>query len=309
MDPNSQLEVALEVERHGCPTCGASAGSPCRTRGGNTAFRYHTARFVMVPTLGCVDEVIVPGDRLPGQPWRASVGIAVADKQDSGGFRIGYAYCSLASEDRLEGQLELLDAAGCDQIFRERVSVSVKQRPELEHALRAALEAKQSGFAGSVSLVATGLDRVARSSDELISVSAALRTHSIRLELLGGMLAGTFDPHGVGSLLFSVLEAAAQLDRDHLRNKKVEGQRTAAGKGKTPGRPRLFDAEMVARARQLRDEGVAVAEIAERLVIATGRNAGGHPSVASVYRALAEGEGSEPTSAVVRQKRLGSMEG
>ena len=228
------------------------------------------------------------------------MGIDAAEKRDSGEFRVGYAYCSLGSVESLEGQLELLDAAGCDQIFRERVGVSVKQRPELENALRAAREAKQSGLAGSVILVATGLDRLARSSDELIGVSAALQALGIRLELLGGMLAGMFDPRGVGSLLFSVLEAAAQLDRDHLRDKKVEGQRAAAAEGKASGRPRVFDAEMVARARELRDEGVAVTEIAERLVIATGRNAGGHPSAASVYRALAGGEGSEVTSAVVR---------
>lgn len=294
------LEPAREVERHRCPTCGAPVGSPCRTSGGNTAFRYHTARFVLVPALGGAAEVVVPGDRQPGQPWRARPGTGVAEQRESDGFRVGYAYCSLAAAEGLEAQVERLKAAGCHQIYHEQVSASVKQRPELERALRAAGAAKQDAQERSATLVATDLGRVARSSDELMSVSAALQAEGVKLELLSGGLTGTFDPRGDGSLLFRVLEAAAQLDRDSLRDKKVEGQRAAAAKGKASGRPRAFDAEMVARARQLRDAGVAVPEIAEQLVIRTGKNAGRHPSVASVYRALAGNESSELMSPTVR---------
>jgi hypothetical protein len=44
-------QAADAVERHGCPKCAAPAGSACRTRGGKTAVKYHTARFILVPTL------------------------------------------------------------------------------------------------------------------------------------------------------------------------------------------------------------------------------------------------------------------
>lgn len=54
------------------------------------------------------------------------------------------------------------------------------------------------------------------------------------------------------------------------------------------GRPKVIDDEMLATARALRDQGVPVSEIAGRLTIRTGKNAGRHPSVASLYRALAE---------------------
>lgn len=251
----------------------------------------------MVPALGGVAEVLTPDDRRPGQPWRETPGTETGARE-SDGFRVGYAYCSLASAEGLGSQLEQLEAAGCHQIFHEQVSASVKQRPELEYALRVARDVKQAGVGRSAALVATDLGRVARSSDELMSMSAVLKAGGIQLELLSGLLVGTFDPGGAGSLLFSVLEAAARLDRDHSRDKKVEGQRAAAAKGKASGRPRVLDGEMVARARQLREEGVSVSEIAEQLVIAAGRNAGRHPSVASVYRALAEDEGSELMSPV-----------
>ena len=43
--------AATAVERHDCPNCGAPAGSACRTRGGKTTAKYHTARFGLVPAL------------------------------------------------------------------------------------------------------------------------------------------------------------------------------------------------------------------------------------------------------------------
>jgi hypothetical protein len=44
-------QAANAVERHDCPKCEVPAGSPCRTRGGKTTTKYHTARFILVPAL------------------------------------------------------------------------------------------------------------------------------------------------------------------------------------------------------------------------------------------------------------------
>lgn len=60
-------QAALAVERHDCPNCDAPASSACRTRGGKTAAKYHTPRFVLVPALREELEVPVPADRLPGR--------------------------------------------------------------------------------------------------------------------------------------------------------------------------------------------------------------------------------------------------
>jgi len=108
------------------------------------------------------------------------------------------------------------------------------------------------------------LKRLARNAAELMTLSAGLQVGDIQLELLTGPLTGIYDPNGMGSMLFAVLAVAAQLDRDYIREKTLEGQQAAAGKGNTQ-----------------------VPEIAKKLVIRTGKNAGKHPSVASLYRALA----------------------
>jgi DNA invertase Pin-like site-specific DNA recombinase len=273
-------QAASAVERLDCPTCGAPAGSPCRTGGGNVAHRYHTPRFVLVPELRDAPEVMVVEDRGPGRPWTAAPPVTAS-------VRIGYAYRATASPD-IRVQLDALEAAGCGRIFTEQVDVRVKARPELDAALGLAGEIRRSTPGRPVVLTVHQLSRLARNAAELMTLSASLDAADIGLELLAGPLAGVHAPGDGDSMLFAVLAAAAELDRTYLRDKIVEAQHEAASRGNRGGRPRVVDDDMLSRARELRDSGVSVPDIAARLIISNGRNAGSHPSVASVYRALAE---------------------
>jgi hypothetical protein len=63
-------QAALAVERHNCPNCDAPAGGTCHTRGGKTAAKYHTPRFVLVPALREELEIAVPADRHPAGPGK-----------------------------------------------------------------------------------------------------------------------------------------------------------------------------------------------------------------------------------------------
>ena len=281
-------QAAVAAEGFGCPTCEAPPRSPCRTRGGDTAFRYHTARFVLVPELAGVPEVVVPDDRGPGRPWAGPPSrSAPADPADVA-VRIGYA-CSTPAAPGLREQADALRAAGCAELFLEDASARVPGRPERDKALRLAAGLAAPG-GRPVILTVHELGRLARTSADLMALAAALAADGIRLEVLAGPLAGTWDPHGAGALVFDVLAAAAGLDRNHRREKSIEGQRAAAAEGRHGGRPRVFDQVMTAAALGLREQGMSVPEIAASLVITEGKNAGQHPSLASVYRLLAEGE-------------------
>ncbi|MGP3637131.1 recombinase family protein [Streptomyces sp. 24-1644] len=121
-----------------------------------------------------------------------------------------------------------------------------------------------------------------------MTLSAELQAGGIPLELLTGPLTGIHDPNGMGAMFFAVLAVAGQIERDYIREKTLEGQVTAAAKGNHGGRPKVID--MLTFAVALKDKGVPVPEIAKKLVIKTGKNAGKNPSVASLYRALAEAE-------------------
>ena len=94
-------------------------------------------------------------------------------------------------------------------------------------------------------------------------------------------------------MLFAVLAVAAQLDRDYVREKTLEGQKAAAARDHHGGRPTVIDADMLTFATALKDTGVPVPEIARKLTIKAGKNAGTNPSVASLYRALAEDGGCD----------------
>jgi hypothetical protein len=81
-----------------------------------------------------------------------------------------------------------------------------------------------------------------------------------------------------------------QIERNYIREKTLEGQVIAASKGNHGGRPKVIDDDMLTFAVALKDKGIPVPEIAQKLTIKVGKNAGKHPSVASLYRALAEAE-------------------
>ena len=121
-----------------------------------------------------------------------------------------------------------------------------------------------------------------------MTLSAQLQAAGIQLELLTGPLTGIYDPNGKGSMLFAVLAVAAQLDRNYIREKTLEGQTAAAAKGNHGGRPKVIDDDILTFAIALKNKGTPVPQIAGKLVIKGGKNAGRHPSVAALYRALAE---------------------
>lgn len=282
-------QAANAVERNDCPKCEAPAGSPCHTRSGKCATKYHTARFILVPALREELEVLVPEDRGPRRPWKAgppapALLAAVAAKP----IRIGYARCSTAQQE-LASQLAALEPI-CKRIFSEKISARIKTRPELEKALKLAYDIKEAAPDQEVILTVHELKRLARNAAELMTLSGQLQAAGVQLELLTGPLTGIYDPNGMGAMFFAVLAVAAQLDRNYIREKTLEGQQAAAAKGNHGGRPKVIDDDSLLFARALRDRGVPVPEIAGKLTIKTGKNAGKHPSVASLYRALAEDE-------------------
>lgn len=282
-------QAANAVERHDCPKCEAPAGSPCRTRGGKSATKYHTARFILVPALHEELEVLVPEDRGPGRPWKPGPPIESAPAAPTAEpIRIGYARCSTAQQE-LQSQLDALEPV-CKRIFSEKISTRVKVRPELEKALKLAYDIKEAAPGQEVILTVHELKRLARNAAELMTLSSQLQTAGVQLELLTGPLTGIYDPDGMGAMFFAVVAVAAQLDRNYIREKTLEGQVTAAAKGNHGGRPKVVDDDSLTFAIALKDKGVAVPQIARKLTIKTGKNAGKSPSVASLYRALAEAE-------------------
>jgi len=167
-----------------------------------------------------------------------------------------------------EAQIRELEKAGCEQIFQEKVS-SVAQRTELDNALQFVRD-------GDV-LIVTKLDRLARSTQHLLKLIAALDKKAVGLRILdfGGAAMDTKSPHG--KLMLTMFGAMAEYERDLMLERQREGIAKAKSEGRYKGRAPVSDAK-VKQALALRDQGVKAPDIAKELSL--GRS--------TVYRLIKE---------------------
>ncbi|MDN5858894.1 MAG: recombinase family protein, partial [Pseudonocardia sp.] len=270
------------VEAHDCPmsTCATPAGSPCRTGKGRVALQYHTARFRLVPSLAKALTVATPALRKPGSAWVELPRPPAAGAEPAGHARIGYARASTVRQS-LDTQLDSLKRAKVTRVFAEKISTRALRRPELDRAVTLAQELRASGVA--VTLVVHEHKRLGRGI-ELAALAEQLRTAGIGLEFLTGELQGQHDPSGI---VFTVLAALSGMEREYIRDRTLEGHESARARGKSIGGAAVTDEAMLSHALHLRDQQhLSLRDIAARLIIATGKKKGRHPSPATVLRML-----------------------
>ncbi|MEN8655897.1 recombinase family protein [Streptomyces sp. 21So2-11] len=133
------------------------------------------------------------------------------------------------------------------------------------------------------------MKRLGRDAAELTALADHLTEHGLVLEMLAGPLPGMYDPSGPGRLLFAFFAAMAETERENIRESTLEGLETAARKGKYGGRPTVITDDMLQR----KALGESVEQIQPDLIIPTGKRKGHNPSVASIYRALAEHQNTQ----------------
>ena len=141
----------------------------------------------------------------------------------------GYARVSTTGQT-LATQKALLLAAGAERIFSEKVSGVAARRPELERALDQ-LEA------GDV-LVVTKLDRLARSTLDLLRIIDLIGKEGAGFKSLGDPWADTTSAHG--RLMLTVLSGIAEFERSLILQRTNEGRARAMSEGIRFGRkPKL----------------------------------------------------------------------
>lgn len=145
------------------------------------------------------------------------------------------------------------------------------------------------------------MKRLGRDAAELTALADHLTAHGLVLEMLAGPLPGIYDPSGPGRMLFAFFAAMAETERENIREATLEGLDTAARKGKHGGRPAVITADMLHTVLRRRATGETVEAIQPDLIIPTGTRKGQNPSVASIYRALAEHAKAEAYPEAVEQ--------
>jgi len=139
---------------------------------------------------------------------------------------IGYARVSSSGQD-VAGQVAELEAAGCAKVYREKVSGAKTDRAELAKLLRALRPADV--------LVVTRLDRLARSTRDLLNVLDEVAEAEAGFKSLSDKWADTTTPHG--RLMLTVLGGLAEFERELIRARTGEGRKRAKKRGVRFGRP------------------------------------------------------------------------
>ena len=144
---------------------------------------------------------------------------------------VGYARVS-TGEQNLNLQIDALKHAGCERIFQDQVSGSVKNRPNLEHAL---------GFTRSGdTLVVWRLDRLSRSLKDLIETVTLIESKGAQLKSLHESIDTASSS---GKLIFHLFGALAEFERNLIKERTLAGLQAARARGRKGGRPPSLDSE------------------------------------------------------------------
>jgi DNA invertase Pin-like site-specific DNA recombinase len=165
--------------------------------------------------------------------------------------QIGYARVSTDGQS-LTAQVAELKAAGCTEVFQEKESGAKSDRKQLARAI-ARLDD------GDV-LVVTRLDRLARSTRDLLNVLGAVADKGAGFRSLRDAWADTTTPHG--RLMLTVLGGLAEFERELIRSRTGEGRERAKAKGVVMGRKPKLTPHQRREAIARRDAGESLVDIA-----------------------------------------------
>jgi DNA invertase Pin-like site-specific DNA recombinase len=163
---------------------------------------------------------------------------------------IGYARVSTDGQT-LDAQLAALKAAGAERVFSEKISGAITDRKALAKAIAAV-------GPGDVLLV-TRLDRLARSTRDLLNVLDSVSKARAGFRSLADAWADTTTPHG--RLMLTVLGGLAEFERELIKARTSEGRKRAQARGVRFGRPLKLSRFQIEEALARREAGEAMADI------------------------------------------------
>jgi DNA invertase Pin-like site-specific DNA recombinase len=165
-----------------------------------------------------------------------------------------YGYARVSTDGQsVETQVRRLRTAGARRVFREVASGARGDRSQLCCAI-AKLEE------GDV-LMVMRLDRLARSTRDLLNTLAAIAEKHAGFRSLGDVWADTTAPHG--RLMLTVLGGLAEFERDLIRARTGEGRERAKARGVKLGpKPKLTEHQKREAIRRRDVDGETVREIA-----------------------------------------------
>jgi DNA invertase Pin-like site-specific DNA recombinase len=150
-----------------------------------------------------------------------------------------------------------LKAAGAERVFAEKVSGAVTDRK----ALGKAIDALQAGDV----LLVTRLDRLARSTRDLLNVLATVADKGAGFKSLADAWADTTTAHG--RLMLTVLGGLAEFERELIRARTDDGRKRAKARGVRFGRKLKLTPHQIQEALARREAGETTVDIARSYAV------------------------------------------
>jgi DNA invertase Pin-like site-specific DNA recombinase len=164
-----------------------------------------------------------------------------------------YGYARVSTDGQsVEAQVRQLTKAGCKKVFREVASGAKTDRTQLRRSLAQLIS-------GDV-LMVTRLDRLARSTRDLLNTLAAIADKKAGFRSLGDTWADTTTAHG--RLMLTVLGGLAEFERELIRARTGEGRARAMARGVKMGRKPKLTAHQQREALRRHEKGEPMREIA-----------------------------------------------
>ena len=180
-------------------------------------------------------------------------------------MKLGYARVSTGDQN-LDGQCRRLSAAGCERLFEEKISGARRDRPQLEKLIEHLRK-------GDV-LVVTRLDRLARSTSDLLRIAERLTEKNAGLQSLDEPWADTTSPSG--RMVMTIFAGIAEFERTLILSRTTEGRMAAKARGVSFGRPKKLRPDQRELARELVRDGKSISAVARTFDV--------HP--ATIYRVI-----------------------
>jgi DNA invertase Pin-like site-specific DNA recombinase len=169
---------------------------------------------------------------------------------------LGYARVSTDGQT-LDAQVAELKSAGAVTVFQEKVSGAVTDRIQLARAIKA--------LAPDDVLVVTRLDRLARSTRDLLNTLATVNDAGAGFRSLRDTWADTTTPHG--RLMLTILAGLAEFERALILSRTSEGRQRAKARGVRLGRKPKLTVHQRREALERRAAGEPLTEIARSYAV------------------------------------------
>lgn len=169
-----------------------------------------------------------------------------------------YGFARVSTDGQtLDAQVAQLRAAGAERVFQEKVSGAKQERAQLQKLL---LQLEP----GDVLLV-TRLDRLARSTRDLLNILGTVAEKGAAFRSLGDPWADTTTSHG--RLMLTVLGGLAEFERELIRTRTGEGRARAKAAGKKLGRAYKLTPHQQQEAKSRREAGETITAIAKSYAV------------------------------------------